>query len=83
MAAPKRKPVGADMVIAFGGGDHHHDEPDGDEMDNSPDEGADDMGEGDTEYSAEFETAATDAFPELEGKPDRIKALYDAIMACK
>lgn len=33
--------------------------------------------------SGEFESAAVDAFPELEGKPDRIAALKQAIMACQ
>lgn len=32
--------------------------------------------------SGDFESAAVDAFPELEGKPDRIAALKQAIKAC-
>jgi hypothetical protein len=30
----------------------------------------------------DFESAATDAFPELAGKPERIAALKQAIKAC-
>jgi hypothetical protein len=30
----------------------------------------------------DFEAAAVDAFPELEGKPERIAALKQAIKAC-
>ena len=32
--------------------------------------------------SGDFESAAVDAFPELEGKPERIAALKQAIKAC-
>ncbi len=48
--------------------------------------GAPKKGEGSSEEggaSGDFESAAVDAFPELEGKPERIAALKQAIMACQ
>jgi hypothetical protein len=38
--------------------------------------------EEDSEMAGEFESAIIDAFPELEGKADRIAALKQAIKAC-
>lgn len=38
---------------------------------------------GDTEPPPDFEDAAVRAFPELDGKPKRIRALYEAIRACE
>jgi hypothetical protein len=46
----------------------------------APEKGAGKTEEG--EASGDFESAAVDAFPELEGKPERIAALKQAIMAC-
>ena len=37
---------------------------------------------GEPSSSDDFESAAVDAFPELEGKPERIAALKQAIKAC-
>lgn len=45
---------------------------DGDSMDS----------EGESDLPPEFESAALEAFPDLEGKPERLQALYDAISAC-
>lgn len=38
--------------------------------------------EGEGEIPADFEDYAIQAFPELEGKPERLKALRKAMMAC-
>lgn len=46
----------------------------------APDSGAE-TPDGD-DMAADFESAAVDAFPELEGKPERIAALKQAIQAC-
>lgn len=45
-----------------------------------PEKGASKAKEGGS--SGDFESAAVDALPELEGKPERIAALKQAIMAC-
>ena len=48
-------------------------------------EGPDDVNdsaEGDEDMDAEFEQAAVDAFPDMDGKPERIAALKQAIQAC-
>jgi hypothetical protein len=39
-------------------------------------------GDADSEYDDDFESAAVDAFPELEGSPERIEAFKQAVMAC-
>jgi hypothetical protein len=47
-------------------------------------EGPDDVNDsakGD-DMAAEFEQAAVDAFPDMEGKPERIAALKQCIRAC-
>lgn len=41
-----------------------------------------DPGEGDEDMDAEFEQAAVDAFPELDGQPERLAAFKQAIKAC-
>lgn len=39
--------------------------------------------EGDEELPPDFERAATEAFPDMEGDTERLGALYRAIEACK
>ena len=41
-----------------------------------------DAAESSEDMDAEFEQAAIDAFPDMEGQPDRIAALKQAIKAC-
>lgn len=48
----------------------------------APDSGAETPDDDGDSMASDFESAAVDAFPELEGKPDRIAALKQAIMAC-
>jgi hypothetical protein len=47
----------------------------------APDSGAETEDDGDS-MASDFESAAVDAFPELEGKPDRIAALKQCIQCC-
>ncbi len=51
----------------------------------SDSEGPDDVNEsaeGSEDMDAEFEQAAVDAFPDMDGQPERIAALKQAIQAC-
>lgn len=79
---PKGDPL---MVIAFGkkkpGAMGKRGSPMG--MSDHDDEMAEDpeMGESD-EPPPDFEDEAIKAFPELEGSPERIQALYRAMKAC-
>jgi hypothetical protein len=41
-----------------------------------------DAAEDTEDMDAEFEQAAVDAFPDMEGQPERIAALKQAIQAC-
>jgi hypothetical protein len=45
-------------------------------------EDVNDAAESAEDMDAEFEQAAVDAFPDMEGQPERIAALKQAIQAC-
>ncbi len=73
---PKRK--GPDLAIIFGGKPSKGSpKPGSDTEDREQPETSDD-----DELPPDFETAAIEAFPELEGDTDRLKALKRAIHAC-
>jgi hypothetical protein len=57
--------------------------PDMDKLDPKAVFGAGKESEEEDESGGEFESAIVDAFPELEGKPERIASLKQAIEACQ
>lgn len=74
---PKRKSVGPDMVIAFGGKGHDAAKSDdGGEHEYSGDEDSDEMGDSDT--PADFEAA----YDEYKADPSAA-TMYAMIQACK
>lgn len=64
---PKGKGKGIDLAVIMGGGKEKPAPP------------SEDKGE---ELPPGFETAATEAFPDMEGDTERVKALWRAIKAC-
>lgn len=77
MDAPKRKPVGADMVIAFGGkGRDEAASDDGGDHEYSGDEDSDTAG--DSDVPAAFESAYDD-----HQKDPSAATMYAMIRACK
>lgn len=79
MDAPKRKPVGADMVIAFGGGKGRDEaaSDDGGDHEYSGDNEDDDM-PGDSDVPADFESA----YDDYKQSPSAA-TMYAMIQACK
>ena len=69
MPAPAKK-NGADLALVFGSSPKGEDE-DMAETESDPDE-----------VSPVFEAAAVEAFPDLDGSPERIAAFKRAVMAC-
>lgn len=76
---PKKK--GVDLAIVFGGksgkGGDKPSRPDDSEGDDMREEKDDD-----DDLPAGFEEAATEAFPDLDGDQDRLKAFLRAVKAC-
>jgi len=64
----KSKGKGLDIAVIMGGG--------------KPKPGSDDEDKGGGDLPPGFETAATEAFPEMAGDTERVTALWRAIKAC-
>lgn len=74
------KVKGPALALVFGGGKSSPGRGASESEDDEMDEASEEEGEG--EIPADFEDYAVQAFPELEGKPERLKALRKAMMAC-
>jgi len=77
---PRKKPV--DLAIIFGGkpGKGGHSPPSRGSDEHDDDESTEE--DHDDDLPPGFEAAATEAFPDLEGDSERLKALKRAIAAC-
>lgn len=80
MDAPKRKPVGPDIAIAFGRGGAGDDESSSNRDNAGGDSGDDEDGDmaGDADVPADFESA----YDEYKNDPSA-KTMYAMIQACK